>query len=61
MLAMSLGLIISTAAFQLFIHSIRVQQLQLSTAEVQDAAVFGFTAINKQIAHANLGLSLIHI
>lgn len=57
MLAMSLGLIISTAAFQLFIHSIRVQQLQLSTAEVQDAAVFGFTAINKQIAHANLGAS----
>lgn len=57
MLSLSLGLIISSAAFQLFSHSIRTQKLQLSVADIQDTAVFGFSTIKKQIAHANLGAS----
>lgn len=57
MLAMTLGLILSAAAFQLFTNSISTQRLQQSMSEVQDAAVFGFGEINKEIAHANLGSS----
>ncbi|WP_296406041.1 prepilin-type N-terminal cleavage/methylation domain-containing protein [Psychrobacter sp.] len=57
MLSMSLGLLISAAAFQLFTHSISSQRLQQSMSDVQDVAVFGFNAMSKEIAHANLGAS----
>ncbi|SUD89936.1 Tfp pilus assembly protein PilW [Psychrobacter phenylpyruvicus] len=57
MLALSLGLVISSAAFQLFTHSMSTQKLQRSVSEVQDAAVFGLTAMVKEISHANLGAS----
>lgn len=57
MLAMSLGLILTIAAFQLFTHSTLIQLRQLSVSEVQDAAVFGFSSLNNEIAHANLGAS----
>ena len=57
MLSMTLGLVVSTAAFQLFTHSMVTQKIQLSMSEIQDTAVFGFSAINKEIAHANLGSS----
>lgn len=57
MLALSLGLVISSAAFQVFTHSMRTQKLQRSVSEVQDAAVFGLTSMVKEISHANLGAS----
>lgn len=57
MLALSLGLVISSAAFQLFSHSMSTQKLQRSNSEVQDAAVFGLTSMVKEILHANLGAS----
>lgn len=57
MLALSLGLLISSAAFQLFTHSMLTQKLQQSVSEVQDAAVFGLTTVVKEVSHANLGAS----
>ena len=57
MLALSLGLVISSAAFQVFTHSMRTQKLQRSVSEVQDVAVFGLTSMVKEISHANLGAS----
>lgn len=57
MLSLTLGLVISAAAFQLFTHSMVTQKIQLSMSEIQDTAVFGFSAINREIAHANLGSS----
>lgn len=57
MLSLSLGLVITSAAFQLFAHSMTTQKVQRSFSEVQDAAVFGFTAMAKEVAHANLGAS----
>lgn len=56
-LALSLGLVISSAAFQVFTHSMNTQKLQRSVSEVQDAAAFGLTSMVKEISHANLGAS----
>ncbi|PNK61134.1 PilW family protein [Psychrobacter sp. FDAARGOS_221] len=55
MLSLSIGLIVSASAFELFTHSIRSRQIQMSVAEVQDAALFSLASVNQQIAHANLG------
>lgn len=57
MLSLTLGLVVSTAAFQLFTHSMVTQKIQLSMSEIQDTAVFGFSALKREIAHANLGSS----
>ncbi|WP_019673415.1 PilW family protein [Psychrobacter lutiphocae] len=55
MLSLSIGIMVSASAFQLFVHSNRSRQIQLSVAEVQDAALFSLNIINKEVAQANLG------
>lgn len=55
MLALTLGLVVSGAAFELFAHSLAVQRIQLAVSELQDDAVFQLPAIHKTIRKANLG------
>lgn len=57
MISITLGLLISAAAFQIFANSVNSQRIQGSAADVQDASVFSLNYMKKEIALANLGAS----
>lgn len=56
MISITLGLLISAAAFQVFANSVNSQRVQTSAAEVQDASIFSLNYLKKEIAMANLGI-----
>ena len=55
MVALVLGLLISAAALQLFFNSSNNLRIQEGADDVQDAAVFSLSYVEKEIAMANLG------
>lgn len=55
MVALVLGLLISAAALQLFFNSSNNLRIQEGADDVQDAAVFNLSYVEKEIAMANLG------
>lgn len=55
MISLVLGLLISAAVIQVFVTSQRVDRIQTAGSEIQDSAVFGLQAIEKQLRLANLG------
>jgi len=55
MISLVLGLLISAAIIQVFVTSQRVDRIQTAGSEIQDSAVFGLQAIEKQLRLANLG------
>lgn len=55
MLAITLGLLLSAAAVQLFITSAQSYRVQTAAGDVQDSAVFGLSYLQERLALANLG------
>lgn len=55
MISLTLGLLLSAAAMQLFLSGITVYKLQSSVNDIQDTAIFGLDFLSDHTALANLG------
>lgn len=55
MITLVLGLLISAAALQIYVTSIRTSNVQRSSSELQDASVFGIQQLEENLRLTNLG------
>lgn len=55
MIALVLGLLVSAAAIQIYIVSVRTGTTQSGAADLQDVSIFGIQGLEKELRIANLG------
>lgn len=55
LVALTLGLLISAAALQLFVGAQQTYRIQSSNGEIQDSVLFGLDVMQREIKLANLG------
>lgn len=55
LISLTLGLIISAAALQVYISFIKTESIQASGSSIQNASVFGLQTLEKSVRLANLG------
>lgn len=55
MIALVLGLLVSAAAIQIYIVSVRTGTTQAGAADLQDVSIFGIQGLEKELRIANLG------
>ena len=55
MIALVLGLLVSAAAIQIYVVSVRTGTTQSGAADLQDVSIFGIQGLEKELRIANLG------